>query len=265
MIAGMRCALLFLALSTTAAHAQITPGTPVKVMLLRDISSTTSRIGDLVPMVVTEDVRCDSKVVISEGTMAFAKVKSCRREGALSATLFDKPARLCLSLEHMRDDGGREVKLVPKPGKSGELQIVREMTVRAPRAEARDIEAAWENTTTRPVMDKVRRLFSDQAVTFSKGEAETLIEHNVPMPIVQQAIRAGAFDQVLGFIADLKHGRVLEALLSVTPVTRPALICVRAVRELGRLSGGIGNYINGRFKGRNIRCSAGVELIVYTG
>jgi hypothetical protein len=258
-------AILFFACLTSIGFAQVPPGTPIRLVLLRDISSGSSMLGDLVPLLVAEDVEVDGQVTITEGTMAFAKITQCRREGALSATVFDKPARLAVKFEHLRDVNGREVKLQPKPGKDGDLQITRELTVHSNRGESKDIESAWQNPQARPVMEKVQRLFSDAATSITKKEAEVLISHNVQLPIVQEAIRTGVFDRVTGFIRDIKRGRTIEAFLSITPTTRPALLAIRAVRELGRLSGGIGNYIGGRFKGRNIRCSAGVELTVYSG
>jgi hypothetical protein len=216
-------------------------------------------------MVVTQDVEVDGKVMIPEGTMVFGKVTQTRREGALSAPLFDKPARLCLSLEHLRDVDGKEIKVRAKPDKEGDLQITREMTVKATAKEFEEYETAWGDTKARSVMQKVQRLFTDNATSLSVKEAQVLIEHNVAMPVVQQAIRDGLFGEAMGFIRDIKKGRVIEAFLRISPTTRPALVVIRAVRELGRLSGGIGNYIGGRFKGRNIRCGAGVELTVYSG
>src|SRR3569832_1581552 len=109
--------LLLLACLVSLARADVPAGTPVKLMLLKEISSHASMPGDLVPLVVTQDVEVDGKVVIPEGTMAFAKVCQSRREGALSAPVFDKPARLSLKLEHLRDAEGNEVKLRPKPAK----------------------------------------------------------------------------------------------------------------------------------------------------
>lgn len=257
--------LLLLVFLCSLARADVPAGTPIRLMFLKEISSHSSMVGDLVPLVVTNDVEVDGKVLIPEGTMAFAKVSQCRREGALSAPVFDKPARLSISLEHLRDVDGNEVKLQCKPGKSGDLQIVREMTVRPTSEEAKEYAGAWNNPMSRPVMEKVHRLFADSATSLSQKEALVLIEHNVQLPVVQEAIRSGLYGEVVSFINDLKHGRTIEALLKLSPTTRPAYLAVRAVRELGRLSGGVGNYFEGRFKGRNIRCAAGVEITVYAG
>jgi hypothetical protein len=250
---------------TSLASAQVPKGTPIHVMMLKEVSSSGSYPGDLVPLVVTADVEVDGRVLIPEGTMAFGKIGQTRREGALSATVFDKPARLWITLEHLRDVDGNPVKLQARPDKSADLQITREMTAVTTKKQSDEIQMAWGDPKARSVMEKVHKLFTDSAVNLSVKEAEVLVAHNVEIPIVQQAIRDGLFGQVMGIINDLRRGRALEALLSVTPVTRPALIAVRAVRELGRLSGGIGNYIGGRFKGRNIRCPSGVELTVYAG
>jgi hypothetical protein len=261
----MRWSLLLIACLTSLASAQVPKGTPIRLMLLREISSNSSMPGDLVPLVVTQDVEVDGRVLIPEGLMVFGKVAKTRREGALSAPVFDKPARLSVTFEHLRDVDGREVKIQPRVGTNGDLQITREMTVRPNGEESREIETAWQNPQARSVMEKVRRLFVDGTTTLTKKEAEILISHNIQLPVVQEAIRIGAFDRVTGFISDIKKGRTIEAFLSLTPATRPALLAIRAVRELGRLSGGIGNYVGGRFKGRNIRCCAGVELTVYSG
>ncbi|HVT14508.1 MAG TPA: hypothetical protein VHE55_19765 [Fimbriimonadaceae bacterium] len=261
----MRWLLVAVACLASFARGQVPQGTTVHLMLLKEISSTSSHIGEVVPMVVTEDVVVRGKVMIPEGTMAFAKVSQCRREGALSAPVFDKPARLWLSLEHLRDVDGHEVKLSARPNRLTDLQLTRDIKVKASAAQTKEFEEALENPTSRPVMQKVRNLFSDTAVSLSEGEAEVLIQHNVEMPVVKEAIRTGVFGEVVDFIRDIKHAHMVEVFMSLNPATRPALTAIRAVRELGRLSGGLGDYIEGRFKGRNIRCAVGVELIVYAG
>lgn len=234
-------------------------------MILKEISSNSSMLGDVVPFVVTEDILVEGRVVIPEGAMAFAKVSQCRREGALSAPLFDKPARLAIKFEHLRDVDGNIVRLVPKPGKEGDLQFTREMTVSPTKQESEVFAMAWENPEARSVLHKVRRLFVDSTMNLTEKEAMILARNNIKIPALQQAIRDGLFGEVAGFINDLKKGRTLEALLRLTPVTRPAYLAVKAVRELGRLSGGVGSYIGGRFKGRNIRCVPGVEITAYVG
>lgn len=261
----MRRLLLFIACFASLARADVPAGTPIRLMLLKDISSSSSFPGDLVPMVVTQDVEVGGRVIIPEGSMAFGKVSWSRREGALSAPLFDKPARLCISLEHLRDLDGNEVKLRPMPGKDSDLQITREMTAKASPAQTQEFEYAWGDPKARPVMEKVHHLFNDSATSLTEKEAEILIQHNVAMPVVQQAIKNGTFGVVINLIRDIKHARMFEVLLNINPTTRPAMAALRAVRELSRLCGGIGTYIEGRFKGRNIRAAAGVELTVYAG
>lgn len=234
-------------------------------MLLKEISSTSSFVGEAVPLVVTQDVTVKDRLMIPEGTMVFAKISQCRREGALSAPVFDKPARLWLSFEHLHDIDGHELKIRARPNRDGELQLTRSMSVKASAAQSKEFEMALENPTSRSVMHKVQNLFTDSAVSLTEKEAEVLIQHNVEMPVVQEAIRTGVFGDVVDMIRDIKHVRLVEAFMNFNPATRPALTAIRAVRELCRLSGGIGSYLEGRFKGRNIRCAAGVELIVYAG
>lgn len=257
--------LLVLMLAQWGAAQTVPKGTPIKLMFLKEISSSGSYPGDVVPLVVSEDVVVRGEVLVPEGTMAFAKVTQSRREGALSAPLFDKPARLAIQFEHLRDAHGNVVRLCPKPHKEGQLDITREMTVVPDAEETKELEMLWDNPEARPVMEKVRRLFVDSTTHLTQKEALILIEHNAPIPAVQEAIRSGFYGDVVSFIDDLKRGRTLEALLKLNPVTRPAYLAVRAVRQLGRLSGGVGSYIEGRFKGRNIRCPAGVEITAYAG
>jgi hypothetical protein len=262
----MKRLVLLLACLASIATAQVPKGTPIRVMLLKDISSASSRVGETVPFVVTEDVTVGGRVAIPEGAMVFGHISQCRREGALSAAVWDRPARLCVEFEHLRDLEGHQVDLWPKAKMAGELQVTRELTViPESKQEEQSLRLAWEDQKARPAIDKLRHLFHDQAASLTQHEAETLIEHNVQLPFVQQAIKAGLFDTVTGFISDLKHGRALEALLKLTPATRPAAVAFRAVRELCRVSAGAGRYIDGRFKGRNIHCPAGVELTVYAG
>jgi hypothetical protein len=264
-ILHMRCLILLLGLLSAIARAQVPRGTAIHLMLLKDISSTASMVGDVVPLVVTEDIEIEDHLLIPEGTMLFAKVVQSRREGALSAPLFDKPARLAIGLGHLRDMDGREVKLLPTPKREGNLEIKRELTVKPNSAQSKEFEMALGNPESHSAAQKLRALFSDAATSLSEKEAEILIQHNVRMPIVQEAIRTGAFGRVVHFIRDLKRGHLVDAALVVAPLSPPAMLAVRAVRELCRVSGGISGYIEGRFKGRNIRCSAGVEFTVYAG
>src|ERR1044072_8172493 len=157
-----RLPLLLLLCLACFAGAQVVPkGTPIRLMILKKISSTSNYPGDVVPFVVTEDVVIRGEVLVPEGTMAFAKVSQCRREGALSATLFDKPARLAIRFEHLRDVNGNIVRLCPSPKKEGELTITREMTQGPTPEESREFELAWDDRESNPVMQKVRRLFVD--------------------------------------------------------------------------------------------------------
>lgn len=241
-------------------------GTPIHLMLLREISSGGSNVGDLAPFVVTDEVRLEGKTALAEGAMVFAKVSQARGEGALSAPLFDRPARLCLRFESARDLEGRKIPIWPTAKSDGELQITREMTiVRHSPEEDHAFMLALDNPETKPIMERLRRLFTDQATSLTEKEAQVLAAHNIPIPFVQAAIRAGTYGIVKDFIANLKRGRPLEAVLGLTPATRPALLAVRAVRELGRLSGGLGGYLGGWLKGRNIVARPGVEIDVYAG
>ncbi len=261
----MRRLFLFAACLSALAKAEAPHGIAVPVMLLKDVSSSGSKVGETVPLVVTRDVEFNGRVIISEGTMAFAKVSQCRGEGPLSAPVFDRPARLSLSLEPIRDIDGNEVKLVANPNKSGDLQMTRAMIPTPSATRSEEISSAWANPSARSAMQKVHALFVDASVSLSEREAEVLILHNVELPAVQQAIRTGVFNQAVNAIRDVIHGRLIDALLTVTPMGRPARLAARTVRELGRLSGGISGYLEGRFKGRNIRCPAGVELTLYAG
>jgi hypothetical protein len=261
----MRQILLFVFCAATFARAQVPAGTPIRLMLLKEISSSTSMPGDLVPLVVTHDIEVDGKVLIAEGTMAFAKVSWSRREGALSAAIFDKPARLCLTLDHLKDLDGHEINLSPQPGKHTDLSITREMTAKVSDKDPTEYASSWRTSSTRPPMAKVHDLFTDTANSMTEKEAEVLIQHNVQMPFVQEAIRTGTFGLTVNFIRDIKHGHAFEVLLSLSPATRPALMAIRAFREFGKVSSGVRNYISGRFKGRNIKGAVGVELTVYAG
>ncbi|HTQ10392.1 MAG TPA: hypothetical protein VMI31_10000 [Fimbriimonadaceae bacterium] len=258
-----RAFLVLLGCLWIGAHAEVPQGTAVHVMVLKDISSSASRIGETVPLVVTRDIVSEGRIVVPEGSMVFAEVSQCRREGALSAPFFDKPARLALRLEHLRDIDGNAVDLAPEPGKSGDLKITREMTVRPTAAQSKAFEEAFDDPKSRSVMHKIHDLFTDTAVSLSIKETEILAAHNVDIPMVQAAIKAGVFDRLIAFIHDIRHKRTVNALIDLIPLSRSAHIAVEALQELGRLSGGISNYVEGRFKGRNIRCPAGVELTVY--
>lgn len=256
------------AMFLTMAQAQVKPGTPIRLMILRDIDSGGSVLGETVPMVASGDVYCEGVLVIPDGTMAFGKISAVRREGALSAPIYNRPARLSIEFQHLRDNEGRVVRLYPTAANSSDkvFEVTREITTSKPSREDKEAYLyALENPQGQNVMAKIHKLFSDEKATFTEKEATSLIQHNVRLPFVQQAIENGLFGQAISFIKDLRAGRPIQALMGLTPVTRSAMIALRAVRDLSKMNAKVGRYIGGRFSGRNIHCPAGTEITVYSG
>jgi predicted DNA-binding antitoxin AbrB/MazE fold protein len=81
-------------------------GTELEIKLIEELSSQHARVGDPVRLRVNEDIYCDNKLVIREGTKVKASVTVAEKRGMLG-----KSGKLDFSLNSVSSISGKEIPL----------------------------------------------------------------------------------------------------------------------------------------------------------
>lgn len=252
------------------ALAQVPSGTEIRFVLLQELNSGGSIVGREVALAVAEDVIVGGKVVISEGTLAVAKVKQARREGALSATMFDKPARLAIELSHTYDVHGRRIPLKARlNGKDQKLFSFNRDNTKIPRLADRRTEEALKQPETRRAMEvlveAIRGVRTEQDLLRNIQRA-TILE-------VARALRlANTVDLLLSNrLVDLINlGAVLSkpgfaAILGARAAVGTVNIVLRSAREIVQIGSHFPGFLSRKFGGRNINAAIGLEFSAFAG
>jgi hypothetical protein len=259
-------ALLIVAVSSSAVSQSLPRGTEVRVMLLKQLNSGGSVLNEDVPLMVIEDVKVGGRTVIREGTLTVAKVKQVRREGAFSATVFDKPARLAISVMALRDVRGNELKLAAKMnGKDRHLYQFNRENTKVKRES--DIELA---------LGKGNGLKAGQLLVDALRGAQSI--EDIDNSIVRTALLELARGLRLGNVYELVKDRRLNdlvafglllakpglaALLAVPSAISVGIMTIRAVKEVARIALHFPNFLTRKFGGRNINAQIGMEFSLF--
>lgn len=263
--------------SATAGVAQqctLPSGTEVKLTLLDDIGSGGSRLDSTVAFLVSDDIKDpQGKILIASGTLATAKVAQVRREGALSAPVFDHPARLALTLEKTWTVDKQVVHLKANLNKKPyELyQFTRDNTqMPMPKNEDKALKDAWKVKRKYNLIAKLVGIFKgggngedfkDRTELVALSElAETISLGNTVDLIV-----SGRLNALHELIVAIRSRRVFSGIAAIGSGIVGFREGLLAVKELAHLSHNVGQYVGGRFKGRNIKAPAGLEIICFTG
>jgi hypothetical protein len=89
-------------ITTAPSQSVLAAGTPIVVMLNDEISTVTSRVGDIFQVTVLHDVVSEGAVVIPQGTIGHGEVTFVTNKGG-----FGKPGILAISLRHLEMPGRR--------------------------------------------------------------------------------------------------------------------------------------------------------------
>ncbi|MEQ1822830.1 MAG: hypothetical protein ABL949_09980 [Fimbriimonadaceae bacterium] len=259
-------AISFFLLTVFGLAQSLPRGTEIRVMLLKQLNSGGSVLDEEVPLMVLEDIKVGRQTLIREGTLTVAKVRQVRREGAFSATIFDKPARLAIEVASIRDESGREIKLASRMnGRDRQLvQFNRENT--KVRREA-DIEAALGNgdglKAGKMLVDALRGAQSIEDIDNSIVRT-TLLElaRGLRFGNVYELVKDRRLNDLIAFGSLLaKPG--LATLIAVPSAISVGLMTVRAVKEIARIGRHLPNFISRKFGGRNINAPVGLEFSVF--
>lgn len=250
------------------ALAHVPPGTEIRFVLLQELNSGGSIVGQEVALAVAQDVIVKGSVVIAEGTLAVGTVKQARREGALSASVFDKPARLAIELSHTYDVHGRRVPLKARlNGKDQKLYSFNRDNTKIPRLADRRAEESLKQPETRRAMevlvDAIRGVRTEQDLLRNIQRATILevaralrLQNTVDLLLSNRLldlINLGATLSKPGFAA------ILGARAAVGTVN----IVLRSAREIVRIGSHLPGFLSRKFGGRNINAAIGLEFSAF--
>lgn len=252
-------AISILAAVAIAANTRLLSHTEVPLVLLRELHSGAARVGSVVPFAVKEDVRDrNGNVLVPKNTLAYAKVSESRREGALSAAILDRPARLSIQFEHTWDGSGRQIPLYSsKNGKT--YTFTRQNTSVASQDAA--VAAAWKDAQKRELLKRLIENFEgDKQQALTPEQQKLLADQGGAMglPVTANLARRNLLSDLADFGNKIRSG-VSLANLSGGPLTVTTM--VQALGEIANISRASSGYIGDRFKGRNVAAPAG--MVVY--
>jgi hypothetical protein len=262
------CALLLTQLAAGQEQsARLAPGTEIKLTLLRTLESGKSKVGSIVPFIVMEDVKdSQGRLCIAKGSYAVGTVTASRGEGALSAPLLDKPARLAIRFDHVYDVDGNEVPLVSQAGKPKEVLALSRDDTAQEFKQAVAIKELLEDKDTKEVLEKLVGALDDGQ--FQPTEAERAVLEKalakLDMPVTNELVKGGKLPQLFAFCKQLGESKSLKALTSGSSLQIMAT-SLQAMGEIVNLSNKGVRYVKGRLKGRNIRAYPGCSFTAYVG
>lgn len=252
------------------ALAHVPSGTEIRLVLLKELNSGGSVVGEEVAMAVAEDVRAGGQVVIAEGTLAFGKVKQARREGALSASVFDKPARLAIELSHSYDVHGRRIPLKGRlNGKEQQLYAFNRDNTKIPRLADRRAEEALKQPETRRaaevLVDAIRGVRTEQDLLKNLQRATILeVARALRLQNTVDLLLSNRLTDLVNFGAALQRPG-LATVFGARAAVGTVNIVLRSAREIVRIGSQLPGFLARKFGGRNINAAIGLEFSVFAG
>jgi hypothetical protein len=230
-------------------------GTPIRTILLRELTSGGSDEKDVFPLLVIEDVNdATGTILVPKGAIAYGKVVWSRGAGALSR-LTDKPARLAIAVEKTTASDGQIVELkADQKNEEGRLELNGENTAREQASKAlKDLLADPESRLT---LDEIEKMFRKGATAeFRPNLGE--IARKLGLSNTVALAQAGGLGAIPGLLQDIAGGRITHI------AGAQAALLVGAINELADVGGQVGGWLAGRFKGSNIKAYAGTPITVY--
>lgn len=261
---------LILLLTAVFSAAQVPYGTEIRLVLLKELNSGGSVVGEEVPLAVANDVVVNGRVVVREGTLAVAKIKQARREGALSASFFDKPARLAMELQHTWDVDGNMIPLKAKlNGKDQRLYQFNRDNTKIPKLADKNADKVLRTDEGRKavsvLVDALRGVRTEQDLLRNIQRA-TLLE-------VARALRLSNTVELLlsNRLMDLVNlGATLAkpgfaAILGARAAIGTVNVLFKSAKEIVRIGSHLPGFLSRKFGGRNINAAIGLELSTFCG
>ncbi len=263
-------AWLLLICVAIAAAQSLPRGTEIRLVLLKELNSGGSIVGDEVPFAVAEDVIVNGQVLVREGTLATARVVQARREGALSASIFDKPARLAIELERTSDVNGNPVYLCARVnGKDQRLFSFNRKNTRIPKLEDKQAIETFKTPAKRRVVELlVDTLKGSRSLESFHDNAE----RNVIMEVARALKLNNTVDLLLNnrMIDLINLGAQLSApglgtLLGVRTAVSAVQVTFRAAKEIARIGSHLPGFLSRKFGGRNVDAAIGLQISAFAG
>ncbi len=239
---------------------RIEAGTPVKAILMKELTSGGTDEGEEVPLMVSEDVKdANGRVLLPKGSPMMGKVTWSRSEGTLGS-LLNQPARLKMRVESVKAGDGTLVKLSAEKGKFQEAEFNRENTGKV-MASARLEELAGDKAN-----DVALQAIRDM---FEKGEVAKLdspetkaqlasIAQQMGLATTSKVMEENQVNKVADLVMQIRRGTGLANL-----ATGGSATLVDAALELAGVAGQIGDRLGRVIGGRNIRAFVGTPIDFY--
>lgn len=256
---GLAMALLYGCSQSPVASAPVIvrAGTPVHLILAKQLNAGDTKQGEFVPLLVADDVLVDGRIAIPKGSLATGKVTWSRSEGTLSG-LMNQPARLEITLESLRLNGD-SIGLAADPSDSNKpFAFGRDNTGRPPSDDAK-IESVLKDELNRQLAEKITELFDGKSPDLSTPESQVALERiagEMGLQNTQNLIEGGKANvgQIASTIERLQRG-------DISSLARGDLsLSLGTVMELADLAGGLGSRISRSLKGRTIRAYPGTRV-----
>lgn len=266
-LAAALIALTSFAAATAQQQGSAPAGTEVRLILMDELNSGGSVLGQEVPFLVAEDVVVNGKLVIREGTVAVGRVRQVRREGALSAPLFDKPARLAVELEETWDVDGRPVFLQARMnGKERKLFHFNRSNTKIPK-----LDPEVQKALNKPEGRKALELLVD---TLKGSRSIVDVKTNLERNVIMEVARALKLDNTVDL---LLNNRILELVTLGAQLHAPGLAAFfaaraavgavqttfRAAKEIAYVATHFPGFLSRKFGGRNINAPIGLRISAF--
>lgn len=257
-------------LAALALPQRLPAGTEIRLILMKELNSGGSVVGEEVPFMVAEDVVVGGRVVISEGTLALGVVKQARREGALSAAVFDKPARLAVELKDTWTVSGQRVPIYARlNGKDRRLFQFNRGNTKVPQPEDGPTHEALKSPNKRRVLELlVDTLKGSRSIADIQDQAE----RNLIMEVARGLRLSNTLELLLS-------NRILDLVTLGAKLNSPGLATIfaaraavgavqttfRAAKEIAHIATHFPGFLSRKFGGRNISAPLGLEISVFAG
>lgn len=238
-----------------AQTSALVAGTPVRTILLRELTSGGSDEKEVFPLLVIEDVKAaDGSILIPKGAIAYGKVVWSRGAGTLSR-LTDKPARLAITVDKTTASDGQTVELkADQKDKESRFEFNAENTAREQASKA--LKDLLDDPDSRLTLDEIEKMFrKGAAAEFRPNLGE--IARKLGLSNTVALAQAGGLGAIPGLLQDIAGGRITHI------AGAQAALLVGGINELADIGGQVGGWLAGRFKGSNIRAYAGTPITVY--
>jgi hypothetical protein len=241
-------------------QATIPPGTPVQLVLAKQINAGDAEEGTFVPFLVAEDVQVGGKVLIPKGTLATGKVTWSRSEGTLSG-LINQPARLEVQIESLKLDSAEVPLAVELNDPKKPYSFTRENTG-SPSVDDAKVEQLLKDELNRKLAEKLGQLFDGKSPDMSTPESQAALQKiagEMGLTDTNKLLSEGKSNlgTIAGTIERLQRG-------DLSGIAKGDLsLSLGAVMELANLVGGLGDRISRTIKGRTIRAYPGTKVRAY--